>query len=68
MVTDSTDGFVSNFIANDGTWEPANLKTFSRFVKKGLILVLKELYLQRKKLKNKENYTFFNLTKFLNVF
>lgn len=35
MVTDSTDGFVSNFIANDGTWEPANLKTFSRFVKKG---------------------------------
>lgn len=35
MVTDKTDNVVSGYIMNYGTWEPTNLKTFSRFVHKG---------------------------------
>ena len=35
MVTDATDGTVSTITAEQGTWKPANIKTFSRFIKKG---------------------------------
>ena len=35
MAIDATDSTVSAYIANFGSWEPANIKTFSRFIKKG---------------------------------
>lgn len=35
MAIDATDSTVSAYIANYGSWEPANIKTFSRFIKKG---------------------------------
>jgi tRNA A58 N-methylase Trm61 len=39
VIVDASDGAVSRSIATTGTWEPYDIRTMARFVKKGMTIL-----------------------------
>lgn len=39
MVVDRKDNYISRLLQTTGAWEPTNMRTFGRFVKKGDVVL-----------------------------